>query len=433
MMARVPSMKRTTTSPADDARRPAEQSGGAGHGGGTFAALAAPTYRRYWIGLVLYVLGHRAEYVTYAWMVWELTADPLYLGYLGLAQGAPFVLLQLGGGVLADRIDRLRLLQVTTLCTGTVLVAAFALTASGLARVEHLLLLGALNSIFRSFDDPSRQALLPQLIDRARLPNAVALGSVPWQGGRVLGPSLTGVLIATAGGPIGFAWAAGVTFAALVLYSGIKIEAGKQLAAGTGVRRELADGLRFIGRHPLIRNLIGLGLFNSLFGMSYVALLPVFADLYFGAGSEGYGSMQAAHGIGSVVATLVVATLAHRSRHRGLTVLLAATAFGMLLMTFAQSPTIAVALPVLLLLGLSNTLYMTTINTMLQEQVPDHLRGRVMSCFTLCYNLVPFGGILAGGLAALVDARFALLMGGMLVTAAAVALLALSRQLRSTA
>jgi hypothetical protein len=88
MMARVPQMKRTTTSTVDDARRPAEQSGGAGHGDGTFAALAAPTYRRYWIGLVLYVLGHRAEYVTYAWMVWELTADPLYLG---LAQGAPFV------------------------------------------------------------------------------------------------------------------------------------------------------------------------------------------------------------------------------------------------------------------------------------------------------------------------------------------------------
>jgi MFS family permease len=425
-------MKRKTTGTAGEAERPAEHSAGAVHGGGTFAALSAPTYRRYWIGLVLYVLGHKAEYVTYAWMVWELTADPLYLGYLGLAQGAPFVLLQLGGGVLADRIDRLRLLQVTTLCTAAVLVVAFALTVSGLARVEHLLLFGALNSIFRSFDDPSRQALLPQLIDRARLPNAVALGSVPWQGGRVLGPSLTGVLIAAAGGPIGFACAAGVTFAALVLYGGIRIEAGKQLATGTGVARELADGLRFIGRHPLIRNLIGLGLFNSLFGMSYVALLPVFADLYFAAGSEGYGLMQAAHGIGSVVATLIVATLAHRSRHRGLTVLLAATAFGMLLMTFAQSPTIAFALPILLLLGLSNTLYMTTINTVLQEQVPDHLRGRVMSYFTLCYNLVPFGGILAGGLAALVDARFALLVGGTLVTAAAVALLASSRRLRST-
>ena len=153
-------MKWNITPAADDADQPDEPVTSTGRGG-TFAALAAPTYRRYWIGLVLYVLGHRAEYVTYAWMVWELTADPLYLGYLGLAQGAPFVLLQLGGGVLADRIDRLRLLRVTTFCTGTVLVAAFALTASGLARVEHLLLFGALNSIFRSFDDPAARRCCP--------------------------------------------------------------------------------------------------------------------------------------------------------------------------------------------------------------------------------------------------------------------------------
>ena len=205
------------------------------------------------------------------------------------------------------------------------------------------------------------------------------------------------------------------------------------MSAGTGVGRELAAGLGFIRRNPLIRDLISLGLFNSLFGMSYVALLPVFADVYFAAGSEGYGLMQAAHGIGSVVATLTVATLAHRSGRRGLTVLLAATGFGVLLMAFAQAPSLALAVPILLLVGLSSTLYMTTINTVLQEQVPDHLRGRVMSCFTLCYNLVPFGGILAGGLAALVDARFALLVGGLLVTATTGSLLVTDRRMRSIA
>src|SRR5436305_6697802 len=200
---------RSAERPSDGATPPAPEAAPPVRRPGTFAALSAPTCRRYWVGLILYVLGHRAEYVTYAWMVWELTKDPLYLGYLGLAQGTPFVLLQLGGGVLADRTNRLRLLRVTTTCTATVLTAAFVLTFTGLARVEHLLLLGALASTIRSFDDPTRQALLPQLIDRQRLRNAIALGSIPWQAGRVLGPSITGILIAAFGGPIGFAFAAG--------------------------------------------------------------------------------------------------------------------------------------------------------------------------------------------------------------------------------
>jgi predicted MFS family arabinose efflux permease len=302
-----------------------------------------------------------------------------------------------------------------------------------LARVEHLLLLGALSSICRAFDDPTRQALLPQLVDRARLPNAIALGSIPWQNGRVLGPSLTGLLIATAGGWIGFAFATVVTVTALVLYNRIRIDVAPPAADRRGVTRDLAEGLAFMGRNPLIRSLIGLGLFNSLFGMSYVALLPIFADRYFAAGSEGYGLLQAAHGIGAISATLLLATLAHRVRRRGLVVPLGATCFGTLLMVFAHSSVLWLALPILLLAGLCNTLYMTTINTLLQERVPDELRGRVLSAFTLCYNLVPVGGLVGGALAAAVDARFAVLVGGGLVATAALLLLFASPRLSKAA
>jgi MFS family permease len=421
---------RSAERPSDAATPPAPEAAPPVRRPGTFAALSAPTYRRYWVGLILYVLGHRAEYVTYAWMVWELTKDPLYLGYLGLAQGTPFVLLQLGGGVLADRTNRLRLLRGTTICTGTVLTAAFVLTFTGLARVEHLLFLGALASTIRSFDDPTRQALLPQLIDRQRLRNAIALGSIPWQAGRVLGPSITGILVAAFGGPIGFAFAAGSTYAALGLYSRIRIDPGTR-AGSRSVARELTGGLAFIGSNYLFRSLIGLALFNSLFGMWYITLLPIYADRYFGAGSEGYGLLQAAQGIGSIVATLAFATLAHRLRRRGLGLLLSASCFGLLLIALSRSPTLTLAMPVLLLIGLSNTLCMTQINTLLQERVPDGLRGRVLSAFSLCYNLVSFGGVLGGGLAAAVDARFAVLVGGALVASMALLLLASSSRLRA--
>ena len=185
----------------------------------TFAALGARNYCLYWIGLVFYVLGHRAEYVTFAWITWEVTHDPLALGYLGLAQGVPLVVFQLVGGVLADRTNRLRLLIGTQILTALTLTVAFVLTLLGLVRIQHLLVLAALSYTFRAFDEPSRMSLIPQLVDRERLPNAVALGSIPWQAGRMIGPSVTGILIAAFGGTVGFGLVAGASCAALVLYS----------------------------------------------------------------------------------------------------------------------------------------------------------------------------------------------------------------------
>ena len=190
---------------------------------GTFAALKGRNYSLYWLGLVFYVLGHRAEYMTFAWITWEVAKDPLALGYLGLAQGVPLVLFQLCGGVLADRINRLRLLLVTQIAIALTLTAAFVLTVLGLARVEHLLIMAALSGSFRAFDEPSRMALIPQLVARERLPNAIALGSIPWQAGRMIGPSITGILIAAFGGAIGFGMAAAASYIALGLYSRLRL------------------------------------------------------------------------------------------------------------------------------------------------------------------------------------------------------------------
>ena len=153
----------------------------------TFAALRVPNYALYWVALVFYVFGHRAEYVTIAWIVWELTQSPLTLGYLGLAQGVPLLVFQLVGGVVADRADRLRVLLVTQLFTAATMTVAFVVTVSGTARVELLFVLAIVSSVFRAFDEPTRMAMIPQLVDRERLSNAIALGSIPWQAGRMVG------------------------------------------------------------------------------------------------------------------------------------------------------------------------------------------------------------------------------------------------------
>jgi MFS family permease len=393
----------------------------------TFAALTSRNYCLYWFGLVFYVLGHRAEYVTFAWITWEVTHDPLSLGYLGLAQGVPLVVFQLFGGVLADRANRLRLLIETQTLTALTLTLAFGLTAMGVARIEYLLVLAALSSIFRAFDEPSRLSLVPQLIDRARLPNAIALGSIPWQAGRMIAPSITGIVIAAFGGAVGFAIAAVASYAALVLYSRLRVESDVHTDTGGHVFRQFADGLSFVGHNFVFAGLIALALFNSLFGMSYITLMPVYADWYFAAGSTGYGLLNAAHGAGALVGTLTLAPIVHRIARPGRTLLIVATCLGLELIVVALAPGMWLALPMLALVGFSNTFYLTQVTTFIQQNVPDQLRGRVLSIYSLCWNLMPLGGMLAGALAAAVNARFALLVGGAMVAANALLLLSSAR------
>jgi MFS family permease len=377
---------------------------------------------------VFYVLGHRAEYVTFAWLVWEVTRDPLHLGYLGLAQGVPLVVFQLWGGVLADRVNRLRLLLATQVLTTATLLAAFALSALALIRVEHLLALAALSNTFRAFDEPTRMSMVPQMVGRERLANAIALGSIPWQAGRMIGPSLTGILIAAFGGTVGLAIAAVASGMALVMYARLRVDT-KAGTPGGHMGTQLVEGLSFVRHNFVFAALISLALFNAVFGLSYVTLLPIFADVYFETGSTGFGLLNAAHGTGALVGTLIVASIAARFRRRGLVILVGAAGMGLGLAVFSQAPGLGLAMPILAAVGFSNTFYLTQVSTHLQQAVPDHLRGRVMSLYALCWNLLPLGGLLGGVLAAAVDARFAVLVGGALVAANALVLLA-SRRLR---
>jgi MFS family permease len=362
-------------------------------------------------------------------MVWEVTEDALYLGYLGLAQGVPLVVFQLWGGVLADRMNRLRLLLATQVLTSAALLVAFTLSAVGVAQVSHLLVLAVLSNVFRAFDEPSRMSLVPQMVGRERLPNAVALGSIPWQAGRMIGPSITGVLIAAFGGTVGFGLAAGASLLALAMYGRLDVHADAPAPSHQPALRQLADGLSFVAHNFVFAALICLALFNAVFGLSYVTLLPIFADVYFHTGSAGFGWLNAAHGIGALSGTLLVATLAARIRRRGPLILTGAAAMGLALVLFSRSPSLAVALPVLAVVGFANTFYLTQVSTHLQQTVPDRLRGRVMSLYSLCWNLLPLGGLLGGVLAAAMDARFAVMFGGAMVAANALVLVA-SRRLR---
>jgi predicted MFS family arabinose efflux permease len=268
------------------------------------------------------------------------------------------------------------------------------------------------------------------MVGRERLPNAVALGSMPWQAGRMIGPSITGILIAAFGGTVGLAMAVAGSALALTMYSMLRVAARPPAPGGRRhLGAELLEGLSFVGHNFVFAALICLALFNAVFGLSYVTLLPIFADVYFQTGSTGFGLLNAAHGVGALAGTLVVAVIAARFRRRGLVILAGAAGMGLGLALFSHSRSLWLALPLLAAVGFSNTFYLTQVSTHLQQAVPDHLRGRVMSLYALCWNLLPLGGLLGGVLAALVSARFAVLVGGAMVAVNALALLA-SRRLR---
>ena len=244
----------------------------------------------------------------------------------------------------------------------------------------------------------------------------------------MIGPSITGILIAAFGGAVGLAIAAASSGMALVMYSRLRV-ATRTPVPGGHMGAQLVEGLSFVRHNFVFAALICLALFNAVFGLSYVTLLPIFADVYFQTGSAGFGLLNAAHGLGALTGTLIVASITARFRHRGLVILVGAAGMGLGLAVFSQSQTLWLALPMLAGVGFSNTFYLTQVSTHLQQAVPDHLRGRVMSLYALCWNLLPLGGLLGGVLAAAVDARFAVLFGGAMVAGNALVLLA-SRRLR---
>jgi len=232
----------------------------------------------------------------------------------------------------------------------------------------------------------------------------------------MIGPSVTG-----------FALAAAASVGALMLYSRLRVSADPSQSTHGRLVRQLFEGLSFVAHDFVFAALIGLALFNAVFGLSYVTLLPIFADVYFNTGSTGFGLLNAAHGIGAFVGTLTVASTAHLIARPGTTLLLTAVGMGLALIVFATSPSMAMALALLVLVGFTNTFYLTQVSTFIQSNVPARLRGRVLSIYALCWNLMPLGGMIAGALAAAVSARFAVLVGGALVATNALLLLTSAR------
>lgn len=382
------------------------------------SALRHRNYRLYWFGQLASVLAQNMEGVAQSWLVLELTNSPLLLGLTGLSFAAPTIVLSLLGGVVADRADRRRIMIWSQSASALNFLVIGTLVATELIAQWHVMALAFVSGCVRAFDRPSRMALLPQMVPKQDIPNAVAVGGTIWQLNRLVGPAMAGMAIYIIGiGPTYyFCFLASVS--AVGLWLPIRIENHAIAPSTAGLVQHMIDGLRFIRANQIYATFIGMTFFNSVFGMSYLILMPVFARTILEVGSQGFGFLQSAGGAGALCGVLAVAYLSHAGG-KGRLAIGGGLTFGLLIIFFALSTSYPLSLALAFFLGLSSQFYMTTINTILQVNLPDHLRGRVMGIFGLTWDLMPVGGMIAGAIAEFAGAPVAVGFGGLMVAAMA--------------
>jgi predicted MFS family arabinose efflux permease len=392
-------------------------------------ALRSRQYRNYMLFSLTSLSGQQVVQIAMAWLIYDLTESGIYLALLGVCMAVPGIAFSLFGGVMADRLDVRRLLSSTQLFMTGIAAVLFALTAAGLIEPWHVLVAAFLTGAGQAFNNPARQAIYPQLVAREDLSSAVNLNSMVWQSVRILAPAAGGVLIAVAGISVAFfACAAGYLPFALFVRT-LDIE---RATAARGVRLQdaLIEGPRYVLANPLFTALIGLTFFNSFFGTGLFQIFPMIANEVLDVGPSGLGFMYSAMGIGSLTG-LILASVFGKNPRTGQIILTCAAMYGFVILLFAVSTVFWAALVALFLMGGTSQFYMVMVQTALQMEVPDELRGRVMGLYTMTYNMGPLGATQSGGIAAAVSPAAALTVGGLAIIALAIYLTVPSSGLRS--
>lgn len=388
-----------------------------------FTALRHRNFRLYWIALLSSILARILQYVAQSWLVLELTNSPFMLGITSLSNAVPASAFMMLGGAIADRADRRLLFLVTEATMACLYFVVATLITAGIIQVWHIIVFAFVSGCVRAVDQPTRQAILPQLIPREDMVNAVGLANTVWQLSHLVGPAIAGMLIYLYGvGSTFYVGCLGFLVAVILVFL-IRVNPETSMSGKKGLLREMLQGVNYIRNNELVYALIALSVLNGVFGMSYVTLMPVFARDILEVGSRGFGFLQTSGGAGSVVGALTVAFLA-RSGKQGWQTIIGALVFGTLLIGFAFSTLYPLSLALLFLIGWANDLYLTTIGSVLQLHLPDQLRGRVMAIYGLTWSLMPLGGAIAGAIAEFAGAPVAVAICGFLVTVTALAVAA---------
>ncbi|MCL5025650.1 MAG: MFS transporter [Chloroflexi bacterium] len=386
----------------------------------TFASLQHRNYRLLWMGSLISSSGDWMDQIAFNWLVYDLTGSAVYLGLVNFCRMAPILFFTLIGGVVADRVERRRLMFTTQAVAMLLAFILALLVSTGIVQIWMVMLIAAGRGIMMSFNQPARQSLISELVPQRHLMNAIALNSATQNLTRVLGPAIGGLLIASVG-VAGAFYLNAASFLA-VLYGLALMQFGeRQKKPRNGMLADLSSGVNYLRHEPTLRTLVILALVPMVFGMPYMTMLTVFAKDVLQVGSAGLGLLTASSSVGAVAGALFVASR-RNTKGQGQLMLFGLVGFGVSLLGFSFSPWLWLSLPLLLGVGACQQIYMTSNNSMIQMMVSEEYRGRVLSTLFLNRGLVPLGTIVAGFGTALFSAQVGL--GGMAGVLVLLALLA---------
>lgn len=367
--------------------------------------------------MLISLIGTWIQMVAQPWLVFQLTHSAFLLGVVGFLGFLPVFLLSLFGGVVADRMNKRNILIFTQ---SVFMVLAFilaVLTQMRLITPIQIMLIAILNGVVMAFDAPSRQAVVVELVGKEHLLNAIALNSVAFNLSRIIGPALAGIFVASIG-MSGCFYINGVSFLAVIIALFlIKVNNRQKNNIKSALVKDLTEGIRLIKRNRTILILIAMVGVTSLFGISYVILMPIFANDILKVGVKGLGMLMSATGIGALIAGLVLAGLGD-FKYKGKLLILSSVIFSLTLVLFSLSKAYVFSLIILTLMGWASVTAISLINNLLQTSVNDEFRGRVMSIFMFTFaGIMPFGNLIAGSLAHILGVSLTVMIGGIICTA----------------
>jgi MFS family permease len=376
-------------------------------------SLRHRNFRLFFGGQLISLVGTWMDPVAESWLVYRLTGSSLLLGTVAFAAQIPIFLLAPVGGMVADHYDRRSILVVTQSLMMMFTLILAGLTLTHVVQVWHVILLGALMGVVSAFDMPARQAFVVDMVPREDLGNAIALNSSIFNGARVVGPALAGIVIAAVGEGWCF-FANGLSFLAVIAGLLMMTALRARLALQGSPMQNIIEGFRFVARTGPVRALMLLLGLISFTGVPCAVLMPVFAGQILHGGASGLGLLMAASGLGAVCAAIALATRKSVSGLGGW-IAIACNSFGVALILFSISRSFWFSVALLVPVGFSITLQMASSGTLIHSMVPDHLRGRVMAVYSMMFmGMAPLGSLLAGSLAQSIGAPVTVALGGVI-------------------
>lgn len=379
---------------------------------GMFSSLKHNNFRLFWFGQLVSLSGTWVQTIAQGWLVLELTNSAFLLGMINVIAALPIMFFSLVGGVVADRFNKKNILLLTQVFSIIFAFSLGVLVSLKLAAFWNIAIVVALLGLINAFDVPTRQSFIVEMVGKDDLNNAIALNSLLFNSARIIGPVIAGFMAGTLGIASCF-YLNGFTFTAVIVaLVFIKGDFTAKDSSGSPMAEGLRDGARYVLSNKNIRSLVIITAISSIFGMANVVLMPIFARDILNVGIKGLGFLMASVGVGAISGALTLAKFSNRKARQGFiksgTVILSLS-----LIIFAVSTSYALSMVSLLLAGWGIITQAATINTMLQLETPDRLRGRVMSFYTLMFlGMMPVGSFIAGLFAYWFGAPMALLFSG---------------------